>query len=281
MSLIKETRLDENRTVQGKGGDMRLESHREAQEFLINRVYRFLSYIVFPVLLINLSRYFILGWIPSFNYYIIAGIFLFVISINAPRLPYLFKVLFLIVFFISLAVSTGSNFGMVSFIAEFLILTVFIGVTFLEKKSALMIHFICGSILFGCAVLCMTGILPLVPDFEQHTNSLESWSSYLVTFLLMTTIIISIGGNIGNLLSEKIKALEEKNKELLKANEEVKKLQGILPICSNCSKIRDDKGYWNRVESYIESRSGATFSHSICDECYEKLYGNEKWFIKP
>ncbi len=64
--------------------------------------------------------------------------------------------------------------------------------------------------------------------------------------------------------------LKKKNKKLKFALSEVKTLQGLLPICSYCKKIRDDKGYWNQIESYIGKHSEATFSHGICPECYKK-----------
>ena len=60
--------------------------------------------------------------------------------------------------------------------------------------------------------------------------------------------------------------------ELKNALNEVKKLSGLLPICASCKKIRDDRGYWNQIESYIRDRSEADFSHSICPECAERLY---------
>jgi AmiR/NasT family two-component response regulator len=60
--------------------------------------------------------------------------------------------------------------------------------------------------------------------------------------------------------------------ELTRALEHVKKLSGLLPICANCSKIRDDRGYWKRVETYIQEHSEATFSHSVCPTCAAKLY---------
>lgn len=60
--------------------------------------------------------------------------------------------------------------------------------------------------------------------------------------------------------------------ELKKAREEIKNLRGILPICAACKKIRDDKGYWNQIESYISKHSDADFSHSICPDCAAKLY---------
>ncbi len=258
---------------------MQLKSQRETQELLVDKILRFLGYVVFPILLINLSRFFIVGWLVSFNLYIIAALLIFIISRNVKKLPYYFKVYFLIFLFVSLAVSTGLNFGMVSFIAEFLILTVFIGVIFLKKKQAFIIYTLCGFLLFCCALLSIKGVVPLVPDFDKYINSIPSWSSYVVTFLFMTSIIIYIAGDIVNLLSEKIKELEQKNSELRKANAEVRTLQGILPICSNCKKVRDDQGYWYQVDAYIEGHSDAKFSHSMCPECNEKFYGDADWYI--
>lgn len=60
--------------------------------------------------------------------------------------------------------------------------------------------------------------------------------------------------------------------ELQKTLDEVKTLKGILPICSFCRKIRDDKGYWNQVEDYIVKHLKVEFSHSFCPECAEKHY---------
>lgn len=61
-------------------------------------------------------------------------------------------------------------------------------------------------------------------------------------------------------------------KELREALANLKVLRGLLPICASCKKIRDDKGYWNHIESYIRDHSEADFSHSICPECMKKLY---------
>ncbi len=58
--------------------------------------------------------------------------------------------------------------------------------------------------------------------------------------------------------------------------EEIKQLKGILPICSHCKKIRDDEGYWSKVESYFREHSEVKFSHSICPECREKYYSRLK-----
>nr|NJM03683.1 hypothetical protein [Desulfobacula sp.] len=68
--------------------------------------------------------------------------------------------------------------------------------------------------------------------------------------------------------------------DLTIALDEIKTLKGIVPICSGCKKIRDDKGYWNLLESYIEKHSEASFTHGMCPECMEKFYGKNDWYIK-
>jgi sigma-B regulation protein RsbU (phosphoserine phosphatase) len=69
-------------------------------------------------------------------------------------------------------------------------------------------------------------------------------------------------------------ALSERVRELEEALSRVKQLQGLLPICSYCKKIRDDRNYWQQVEGYISEHSEAQFSHGICPECFEK-------YVKP
>ena len=66
--------------------------------------------------------------------------------------------------------------------------------------------------------------------------------------------------------------LAKKNKELQEALANVKQLTGMLPICASCKKIRDDKGYWSQVESYISQHTEVVFTHGICPECEKKMY---------
>ena len=73
-------------------------------------------------------------------------------------------------------------------------------------------------------------------------------------------------------LEEALKDKEVVIKELQIALSNVKQLSGLLPICSHCKKIRDDKGYWNQIEEYIHSHSEVEFSHSICQECAKIHY---------
>ncbi|WP_136798992.1 MULTISPECIES: MASE3 domain-containing protein [Desulfosediminicola] len=82
-----------------------------------------------------------------------------------------------------------------------------------------------------------------------------------------------------NDLKEEIRIRKETEAEkehlinnLTHALEEIKTLQGLLPICSFCKNIRDDKGYWNNIESYLSVHADVEFSHGLCPDCAEKNY---------
>lgn len=73
-----------------------------------------------------------------------------------------------------------------------------------------------------------------------------------------------------------LKQMEEEkerlNCELREALNQIKTLSGLIPICAACKKIRDDKGYWNQLEQYLEEHSDAVFSHGLCPECFQEYF---------
>ena len=71
---------------------------------------------------------------------------------------------------------------------------------------------------------------------------------------------------------EMTEQLERRNRELEATLAQVKQLEGLLPICASCEKIRNDKGYWQQIEQYIGEHSQAVFSHGICPDCGHRLY---------
>lgn len=85
-------------------------------------------------------------------------------------------------------------------------------------------------------------------------------------FCALTTVLGTL------LLRAWSKERQRRIQELSQALAEVKALSGLLPICSNCKKIRDDGGYWNQIEAYIQARSEAQFTHGICPDCAREIY---------
>jgi hypothetical protein len=120
--------------------------------------------------------------------------------------------------------------------------------------------------------------------FEVYANVTDQiqrlkilfWRSYIIFSVVICILLVLIV--VFSLWIDKA-AKERENiiLELQDALSEIRKLRGIIPICSSCKKVRDDKGYWNQIESYIRDHSEADFSHSICPECAKKLYQDLKF----
>lgn len=129
-----------------------------------------------------------------------------------------------------------------------------------------------GSILFFI-VLCFLLINPL--SFEIYTYDFGTSLRFLTIFGFLVVIASGLESSRQKFselsIDEHQKLLVEK-KNLEKALRDVKALSGLLPICASCKKIRDDKGYWKQVETYIREHSSAKFSHGICPECFRTLY---------
>lgn len=81
--------------------------------------------------------------------------------------------------------------------------------------------------------------------------------------------------DVGRRMVELQEQLATQLRKLRQALDHIKTLQGIVPICSFCKKIRDDQGYWDQVEVYVSKHTNAEFSHGICPECMDIHYPDE------
>jgi len=86
--------------------------------------------------------------------------------------------------------------------------------------------------------------------------------------------------HLEDLVEARTADLKVSNNDLKSALKQIKTINGLLPICASCKKIRDDKGYWEQIEKYVEEHSDAQFSHGICPQCADKLYGDQDWYKK-
>lgn len=131
-------------------------------------------------------------------------------------------------------------------------------------------HVVLKNVMFAPLVIDgkTVGIMGLANkpgDFDDNDAKLAG------TFGELAAIALRNSRNI----DEKTKAEKEREQvieELKAALTQVKKLSGLLPICSICKKIRDDKGYWNRIEKYLEEHSEAMLTHSLCPACIKVHY---------
>lgn len=148
--------------------------------------------------------------------------------------------------------------------------------------------------------VCVMGLYAAVLTFEYFNDRQGFRIQYELFLFILYGILLTWFASFGGFVSDIRRRLRLQNVDIQKAHEAikyemenrkraeiekdkliielkealstVKTLSGLLPICASCKKIRDDNGYWNQIESYIQTYSEAEFSHGICPDCVKKLY---------
>lgn len=194
------------------------------------------------------------------------------------KVPMRYKAVILILLSLILGVIGFYTLGMLAGGVFFFPLAAVIAALFYSVQ--VVVTFVLSSILFICliAIGFVSGQIKL-PFVDLLLTSYTHWGVYILCvtlfFVVTCVTILNYRRAIGELIADVIHQrndLEKSNKELQVALDEIKILKGILPLCSFCKKIRDDQGYWEQVDIYINKFSDAEISHSICPECMEKHY---------
>ncbi len=156
----------------------------------------------------------------------------------------------------------------------------------ITKKGCLKCHafqgYKVGDVRGGISVT-----VPMLPFLKHQQKAVNSWiTSFSLLWFIGIIFIYMFINRLQTVISQKMQInqiaekhelltrhheeLKNSNEKLKNALEEIKTLRGIIPICSYCKKIRDDKGAWDVFEAYISKHSEARFSHGACPECYKK-----------
>jgi hypothetical protein len=126
-----------------------------------------------------------------------------------------------------------------------------------------------GLFLAACVLVLAAGMADVPAAFRVR---------FLAIFLVCSMFAYIIEG-LRERFEGESRVLIEK---LEKALSEVKTLEGLLPICASCKKVRDDTGYWNQIESYLHDHADASFTHSVCPDCLQELYPEfVEQYMKP
>jgi len=130
----------------------------------------------------------------------------------------------------------------------------------------------------------LDGMTPDVPEeVTISLGKLQTWHGSLMLSsgrcYLMGVLVTSIDDDVFRKITISMnevlnlyRELARQKAELELAQKNVKTLRGMLPICSSCKKIRDDRGYWEQVEEYMSQHTDVMFSHGLCPDCMKKLY---------
>ncbi|MFC2091702.1 hypothetical protein ACFLTD_02910 [Elusimicrobiota bacterium] len=130
-----------------------------------------------------------------------------------------------------------------------------------------------------CWMICFAAILFPVLLLPAYLSSHKYETALTLRFIFSFTAITIFSYGLERSRKYYFEQLQKEQENLKiqkikleEAIKEIRTLSGLLPICASCKKIRDDKGYWTQIESFIKDRSDAKFSHSICPDCMKEMY---------
>ena len=140
-----------------------------------------------------------------------------------------------------------------------------------EKSGKIRVELLAYAVLTG-VVFILSGTLELFERLVSEVYRLEAYEAdEIITTIPFVLLFLAVFSFRRWRESVRLsRELEAANARLLQALDEIRELKGIIPICAECKKIRDDEGYWQQLEEYISTHSEAVFSHGLCPDCFEK-----------
>ncbi|MBU0674518.1 MAG: HAMP domain-containing protein [Proteobacteria bacterium] len=131
--------------------------------------------------------------------------------------------------------------------------------------------------IIGMFTLLIKMVIQPLLTLSSHVEHVRAGEQYTITPLASNDEIGQLSKEFKRLIDTIRLAKEKLKQEVIEhkqALEKVKLLSGFLPICTSCKKIRDDRGYWNQIETYIRDNSEAEFTHGYCPDCADKIYAD-------
>lgn len=233
---------------------------------LVNFFYSLASFFLFTFSFINLlEKDYLFVIVDVVMGILMIGLMLWLRKIRDPKYPCAIGIFIAVTFFLFLTISSSKDDNMFVWGLILPLVSIFL----LGNKKGILITIF---YLFLVIAFLMGGYFyrgePLIP----FTIAIRNISVYLI--IMLYAIMMEKAREVVQ------RRLISANKDLEKSFYEIKTLSGLLPICYKCKKVRDDKGYWDKIENYITMNSDAQFTHTLCSDCSEEEYGNEEWFKK-
>jgi hypothetical protein len=138
----------------------------------------------------------------------------------------------------------------------------------LSRRAGILMAFLCTG---ASTVVMAAQRHPQIAGVPAPGHLILAWN-FSMRFAVQVTFVWLIARLVERIAEERRLTLK-----LRTALEEVKQLGSLLPICAWCKKVRDDAGYWDRIDSYLQKHDLASFTHGICPECARKV---EEEFVR-
>ena len=195
-------------------------------------------------------------------------------------------VVYILAVFAVLSISSLLQYGLVSAGLYFASICMFVAGVTLGLRGGILAALFFAALEAVIAYLWMSGQLVFPGDVGQYILLPSVWITMGGAFFIITAVFYISASGFVHSLRELVDTIDRQkqeiqarttelglaNRKLKEAMGKIKTLDGLLPICANCKKIRDDKGYWQQVEQYVRNHTQAEFTHGLCPDCTQKLY---------
>ncbi|HTR00320.1 MAG TPA: hypothetical protein VMH83_10030 [Candidatus Acidoferrum sp.] len=253
----------------------------ELRILFLDRVWRSMLLMAAVAIPISISRSYFTGWQPVYVTHLLFMLTVVLINLLGDRLRYKTRALLVVGMLDAASLSGLFNFGLLGSAWWWMFLGGLLSGHFYNRRVELL-HITGTFLLMIVAAYCyVNGIVKVDYDPAEYLRQPSSWLTAMTGPVFMTVLVfraLSIYQDAVHELLQEVELRHKESKELTAKLEqslaEIKTLHGLIPMCAHCKKVRDDKGYWDNVEAFIQAHSSAKFTHLLCPPCGELLYGD-------
>jgi len=226
------------------------------------------------------SRALFTGWLHLYTFHVVLALVIVVVHACRARLPFGVQATGLILLLAVVGVVAVFRSGLLGLGLWWLLLSSLVAGLLLSIRWGIVLAVVTGGVVVAAGVGFVTGLLTLPFDAHAYLAQPSAWATLLCAGALMPLFVFQAIAvyqkATADLLEEVGQQHDQQTRLVAQAVAEIKTLRGVLAMCTQCKKIRNDRGYWEQLEAYLEEHSEAQVTHSLCHPCGEALYG-ELW----
>jgi hypothetical protein len=253
------------------------------RQTLIERIWKGLFAVALLGAPASVSRALFTGWQDLYTLHVVVALILIVFYLCRSRISVSAKAAAAMLIVYSIGIAGVFVLGLIGLGLWWLVLGSLLGSVLYSLRCGILLAVLALGVVAIAGVGFVSGFFQIPFDANTYIVQASTWTTVLLGGALMPLIFFQAVAAYQRTLSDLLEEVEEQhdkqallNDELRAALADVKTLQGLIPICSGCKKIRDDTGYWEHVEAYLQRHTELAFTHGLCPTCGEQLYG-ELW----
>jgi hypothetical protein len=255
----------------------------EIREELLDRIWKGLLIVALLGAPASVSRAIFTGWQHLYTIHTVVAVVIVVVYLCRSRISFTSKAAISMVVVYSVGIAGVFMLGLIGLGLWWLVIGSLLGSVLYSVRFGIGLAVLTVMIVGVAGIGFTSGFLTVSFDANAFLVQASSWAAVLLGGTMMPLILFQAVATyqktVFELLEEAGQQRDQQtilNAQLRDALADVKTLQGLIPICTQCKKIRDDSGFWEHVEAYIQKHTEAAFSHGLCPSCGEQLYG-ELW----